>query len=487
MNVLDRIQVAASDTNSLDRFLSKNASDITDWLNKLPHGELLTLRTQFRNFILLKLKVWQRLPRSEVNLSFLALLLEKMEQLGDAGSFYRIFHEIQQTSYDPGSRLRAASLYLYDKVTNAEQLVALYGPIYQLLTTAVETEDDNPDKALGTLIQYYLFCINSFGQFNKGVPKEIKGLIEGTLIGDPDSFLHCALVDSVLVVSFGDYELALEAIRQLLDEYLGRARPVIGVETGILVESNTAYCRLIDNVATDFEEIRSISAQKHQANPNAKAAWSSLNRGTTIIDREEQLWAYMTAFGPMHSQKLLDAFDKVDFTSVTQPVTVIDWGAGQGFATMVLFDYLNKKNITLELQKVVLVEPSSLAVRRGGLHSLKFDQSISLDTINKPLDDLEPRDFQVVPGTVIHLFSNILDVDAVSLSKLRALIVTSFPGVNYFVCCSPHINSTKTQRLNTFMDSFEGPGLVRIYTVTHTAIQWNGKWTRAVRVFKSSL
>jgi hypothetical protein len=487
MNQLDRINAAASDTDSLGRFLSKNASEITDWLNKLPHNELLTLSPQFRDFILLKGKIWQNLPKTNTNLAFLALLLDKMEQLGDTGSFHRLLHEIQKTTYELGSRLKAASLYLYEEVANADKLIAQYGPIYHLLKKAVESEDDNSDKALTTLIQYYLLGIEAFGQFNKAVPREIKGLIEGTLTGDPDSFLHCPLMSNVLGVSLTDYQSALEAIRQLLDEYLGRDKPILGVETGILVEVNTGYCDLLEKVAPDFDEIRNISYEKHRANPSGKAAWNSLDRGTKIIDSEEQLWAYMTAFGPMHSEKLLDAFEKVDFDEMEQPVIVIDWGAGQGFATMMLFDYLNKNSIDLEIQKVVLIEPSHLALRRGGLHSLKFDESIALDTINKPLDDLDSQDFRVAKGTVIHLFSNILDVDAISLSKLRNLILDTFPGENYFICCSPHINPTKTQRLNTFRESFEEYDLVRIYGTTNTADEWNGKWTRAIRVFKATL
>jgi|GEM_PF-4024143 hypothetical protein len=213
MNPLDRINVAAFDKDSLDKFLSKNASELTDWLNKLPHNELLTLRPQFRDFILLKGKIWQNLPKTDINLAFLALLLEKMEQLGDTGSFRRLFHEIRKTPYQLGSRLEAASLYLYREVANADELIAEYEPIYHLLKEAVESEEDNSDKALASLIQYYLLAIDGFGQFNKGVPIGIKGLIEATLTGDPDSFLHCPLISNVLRVSLTDYKGASEAIR----------------------------------------------------------------------------------------------------------------------------------------------------------------------------------------------------------------------------------------------------------------------------------
>lgn len=482
MNVLDRLTEHSTDTNSLDQFLSNNTLAILDWFNKLPYSELLSLTKPLGAFVKMKIPVWRELPLTGYNEAFLTMLLEKMEQLGEVGSFGRIFRELSIKGATIGSRLKAAGLYLVDAPTDAPGLLSLFDAIHTLLEEAVRNEDDNADKALSTIIQYYLLTIESFGEFNAAVPASVHDQMAEIIKRDPASFLRCQLMYDVLSVALGAPTAAAARIRQLLDEYLKRAMPVLARETGILVESGTRYCDLLQPVAPEWDAIRQVSVRLHRHNPDREDVWSSLHRGVAILDKEEQLWGYMYSYANMHAAKLVSAFEHVPFDKIASPVTVVDWGCGQGTATMVLFDYLRKNKIDLTINSVILIEPSDLALRRGGLHSFKFDNSTELTTINKVLDDVTKEDLKTPGGTTIHLFSNILDVDAVSLVDLSNLVKSSFPGPNVFVCASPYIDG-KRIRLDSFMNSFAELHFDKLWEANAKKFKWIGEWTRMIRVF----
>jgi hypothetical protein len=255
----------------------------------------------------------------------------------------------------------------------------------------------------------------------------------------------------------------------------------------MLVEEGTEYSELLQDVRPDFAAIREISVRKHQSNAQGQAFFNGLQRGVKILNDERELYAYMVAMGKMHAAKLESAFDEVDFQDIKMPVHIIDWGCGQGTATMVFLDYLRKNRIELDIHQVILIEPSEIAIKRGSLHTLKYNDNINLLTINKIIDGLTPAEFKKLDGTVIHLFANILDIDAVSLKPLTDLIKASFPGENLFICTSPYVNGVKTNRLDTFQASFQSNRSKVIATFDDQKGDWINNWSRVVRVFNAIL
>jgi hypothetical protein len=82
------------------------------------------------------------------------------------------------------------------------------------------------------------------------------------------------------------------------------------------------------------------------------------------------MYTYINKLGPMHKAKLDCCFDFFPFTNITNAVEIIDWGCGQALATVVLNDYLNEKNINhLNVDKIILIEPSELTLKRAALHT----------------------------------------------------------------------------------------------------------------------
>jgi len=175
--------------------------------------------------------------------------------------------------------------------------------------------------------------------------------------------------------------------------------------------------------------------------------WNDLNHGVSLLDTHEKLCKYLCAYGDMHEEKISFAFNAIKQPQniFNQDITVVDWGCGQGLATVCFFDYLNQKQLPNKTRKVILIEPSESALNRAKLHVaayLKDTSNILLK--NKFIDDVVESDLQTETPIVLHFFSNILDIPNIDLEKLSNLITQNITGVQYFFCVGP-LNNTSTR------------------------------------------
>jgi hypothetical protein len=415
------------------------------------------------------------------------LLLDISEELGLLAPFRFLYDHLRGKDYNIGERLKAASLYLIG-VTTADDYVNRYETIYNHLQLSSETEEDNTDKVLMTMVNYYAQVIHDFGEFNIGKVLELKAKLEKSLSDFEFSFLHNKLIEDLLTVDFGRFSDAYLSIHALLDSFLGRdiVKPVYKRE--FLLEAGTEYCDLLAGVANSFKAVRQISVTKYQL-IKSDSIFNSLGRGVAILTDENQLYAYMNSYGNMHYEKLTEAFKTLPKAFFETETNIIDWGCGQAMASMAYFDFLNQIGTEQEIKNLTLIEPSEIALKRASLHIRNFSPATDIHTINKDLDALSNGDFiKNKTHTHIHLFSNILDIDDFSLTALLQLVESNFPGENYFVCVSPYINDTRTSRLDAFVKYFsKKKDFARINSVDNRPGQWKGSWTRVVRVFKASL
>lgn len=168
-----------------------------------------------------------------------------------------------------------------------------------------------------------------------------------------------------------------------------------------------------------------------------------LNRGTAVLETEEQCCAYMSAYGPMHRHKLMRALDENEFpySDLTDGVEIYDWGCGQGIGTMAVIEKLRQHNMLGKLRKVVLEEPSDVARDRAILHVKKALEDYHADVV--AVSKYLPSDYgdnsnsitsiNVEQPIAIHIFSNILDIEAVSLKGVSKMITSS--GKKHIVLC----------------------------------------------------
>jgi hypothetical protein len=169
--------------------------------------------------------------------------------------------------------------------------------------------------------------------------------------------------------------------------------------------------------------------------------WESLNSGVKVLQTEEQLNQYLHSYGRMHHAKIHAALVELlrEKRSVTRSslIEIIDYGCGQGLATIVLLNILNLNTFPIDnIKKITLIEPGNIALDRA-VDFLK--NSCEIVRINKGLDSLSLKDLRTQSNTIkIHLFSNILDMGGkhFSIENLAKKIRSTQAGDNYFVCVS---------------------------------------------------
>ena len=187
----------------------------------------------------------------------------------------------------------------------------------------------------------------------------------------------------------------------------------------------------------------------------------TLNHGTAVLETEEQCCVYMSAYGPMHHHKLMRALDEHEFpySDLSDGVEIYDWGCGQAIGTMAVIEKLRQHGMLGKLRKVVLEEPSDVARNRAILHVKKTlgEYNAEIIAVSKYL----PSDYgdnsnsitsiHVEQPTAIHIFSNILDIETVSLKGVSKMITSS--GKKHIVLCVGPAN-LKEERIRSFLNYF---------------------------------
>lgn len=137
--------------------------------------------------------------------------------------------------------------------------------------------------------------------------------------------------------------------------------------------------------------------------------WSELGRGREVLSTIEELDQYLYSYGPMICSQWQHLLDKVRIPD--GDITLVDYGCGQGIATMLLIERF-RKVLSDSVASLILIEPSLVALTRAEHILGCYLPRAEIRTVNKLLDDLDHDDLVSPSHNVkIHLFSNILDVE----------------------------------------------------------------------------
>lgn len=198
-----------------------------------------------------------------------------------------------------------------------------------------------------------------------------------------------------------------------------------------------------DSLATisdiSFDKVLKLAYEFVPSNKKA-CPWIGLEHGVKLLSNDDELAQYIAAYGAMHREKFNAALDTIENPAeyFSKNITIIDWGCGQGLATMCFYDYMRNLGIEPSVREIILVEPSTPAINRANKHLVKYTESASISLVNKHIDYVTPSDINTSDdGLVLHFFSNILDIPSVNLNGLSKLIKDNINAEQLFFCVGP--------------------------------------------------
>ena len=222
-------------------------------------------------------------------------------------------------------------------------------------------------------------------------------------------------------------------------------------------ESKTTFAYIVEHMdEPSFEKVRNISCDFIQKLPSGliDELFDQLNRGVELLDNEPLLQMYFYSYGQMHAEKLMYAFKQLSpYITSAEKIDIVDYGCGQGLATMCYHDFIKGYNLQQKVHSITLIEPSAVALSRAELLCNCFFPEATITAIQKGFDELLEDDIRIdTDCPTLHLFSNILDVESYDITPLANKIKSSCQGDNDFVIVSPMQNARRISRLSEFVD-----------------------------------
>jgi len=225
-------------------------------------------------------------------------------------------------------------------------------------------------------------------------------------------------------------------------------------------ENKTTYSYLIEHMQNpSFQKVWDIAYDFVRKLPSdlCDELHESLNKGVDVLDSEPLMQMYIYSFGKMHNAKLQYAFEHLQENVVKhKEIEIVDYGCGQGLATICYHDFLLAHNSEQTVKRITLIEPSSMALARAELLCSRFFPNAEIVAINKQFDELGKTDLILsLKRPTLHLLSNILDVESYDLSHFSQLVKEQSIGDNEYVLVSPMQNVQRMQRLKAFASSLD--------------------------------
>lgn len=252
------------------------------------------------------------------------------------------------------------------------------------------------------------------------------------------------------------------------------------------------YIEDINNIdILTLDDIIRVS-RKYVSLKNQQRPWycSGLDHGTAVLSNEDQLCCYIASYGEMHKEKIDKALQNFPWRELTSDIEIIDWGCGQGIASVHFATRLREFNLLPKLRKVSLIEPSKLASERARLNVLKaVGRGVKIDVKQVYLPSVtsigdELTSLHIEENICIHLFSNILDIVEIDLKKL-ASIISSTGYRHYFLCMGPvNYGNNRLEAFCRYFAALEEDKFSNTFAPQYKQLA-NGKWYGCVtRGFK---
>ncbi|RAZ60043.1 hypothetical protein [Campylobacter hyointestinalis] len=383
--------------------------------------------------------------------SFIILLMKLYNRYMFDTSFYYFYDRLIQDNVDLGYTIKA--MYLMRTNLNLDKIKSNINYIISNLQNGYESNEDK--DIINFIVKQYIFNSLNLNRKNLSIYNSILVIFEQYFLDIKNDFLD--------IKSLQDF---LSQARDK-DEFLNKWAILIhnifyydNIENTPIEIENSDYADFINSIKNiEFKNILNYAKEYYSTYiTDINSRWNNLDRGEAVLKEKEDLIQYIHSFGKMHSSKLqeslkllLDGFNKLN------KLNVIDYGCGQAMGIMNLCDFINDNKLDCKIDEIILIEPSKLALSRAILHSNAFCVDSKINPICKYLNDIEESELKFINKEipVIHIFSNILDMEAVVLNqKLYNSIENAMGKSNLFICVSPYISEAANNRIDIFYEYF---------------------------------
>ena len=235
-----------------------------------------------------------------------------------------------------------------------------------------------------------------------------------------------------------------------------------------------------------FQKIRDIAINSVSQLPKVERdkLYQRLNHGINILDSHELMCQYLLSYGNMHEAKIKKALSCFTKELLSNEFDIVDWGCGQGLATICFFDFLAELKLQNKVQEITLIEPSSLALERAVQHVNAYINDLKrINPIPKYLNDVTVKDIWFDDNRqVFHFFSNVLDIKEIDLKELSIRVNQSVLNDNYIICVGPL--NMDNQRIDAFYNHFNSPQLFLNEKVSQYFYSASTACTYNIKVYK---
>lgn len=211
-----------------------------------------------------------------------------------------------------------------------------------------------------------------------------------------------------------------------------------------------------------------------------------LSHGTAYLNNSDLLDMYLCCYGDIHREKLLMAYERLPSSLFCNDgISVIDYACGQGTAELVLVDYIVNNGIDRDyISEIYLIEPSTICLNRAH-NNIKLQSPFTPTyIINSKLEKVNYEELATKSNTILHLFSNIIDIPYVNYDSVIDYLNNDTEHTNIVVCVSPfYQKSGRGKRIPQF-----GEALTRyklIYKQERHIDDWDKNFSCQIYIYRS--
>lgn len=446
------MNLLTSTIKNLPNSLDKNFQNIYEYMNNGYNIYSQNIKDELDKINIHQEIIYNKLDISNTrHFSFIILLMKLYNRYMLDTSFFYLYDRLIQNKIDLGYTVQV--MYLMRKNLNLDRIKSNINDIIFTLKKGYESNEDR--DIINFIIKQYIFNSLKLNRKNLYIYNSILDIFEQKFLDVQNDFLDTKSLQDFLYQARDKDEFLNQWDAQIhnIFHYESIEDIAIKIENGDYAD----FINSIKNIKfTDIQNHAKEYYSTHITDTNSRHY--NLDRGKAVLKDKEDLIQYIYSFGKMHSSKLqkslkllLDEFYKLD------KLNVVDYGCGQAMGIMNLCDFINNNKLDCKIDEIILIEPSKLALSRAILHSNAFCVDSKINPICKYLNDIEESElkFKNKEIPVIHIFSNILDMEAVVLNqKLYNSIENAMGKSNLFICVSPYIGKIANNRIDIFYEYF---------------------------------